>query len=84
MNRLIWLRPVLSCCFVWNAGMGMVRGSTTEGGQDKRPDAPGRYGVVVVGVFACCALGRSAALTATPLIIRAFHRTMPDFREART
>lgn len=80
----IWLRPVPSCCFVWNAAGGGLQPNSTTGGQDKRPDARGRYGVVVVGVFACCTLDQSAALTAIALILFIFHRAMPDFGEART
>lgn len=80
----IWLRPVLSRCFVWNAADGGLHTISTTGGQDKRPDARGRYGVVVVGVFACCVLGCSAAPTAIALILLSFHRAMPDFGEART
>lgn len=83
MRILIWLRPVPPCCVVWNAADGGLQPISTTGGQDKRPDARGRYGVVVVGVFACCALGRSAASTAIFLIIRAFHRATPDFGNAR-
>lgn len=80
----IWLRPVLSCCLVWNAADGGLQSNSTTGGQDKRPDARGRYGVVVVGVFACCTLDHSAAPTAIALILLSFHRAMPDFGEART
>ncbi len=83
MNATIWLRPVSSCCFVWNAADGGLQPPSTTGGQDKRPDARGRYGVVVVGVFACCALGRSAAPTATSLITMHLHRATPVFAEAR-
>ncbi|RVT81610.1 hypothetical protein DXV76_20205 [Rhodobacteraceae bacterium CCMM004] len=79
----IWLRPVPSCCFVWNAAGGGLQTNSTTGGQDKRPDAQGVYGVVVVGVFACCELSHSAAPTVIPLILRAFHRAMLDFWEAR-
>ncbi len=79
MSALIWLRPVPSCCFVWNAADGGLQSISTTGGQDKRPDAQGVYGVVVVGVFACCALGHSAAITAILMNMRAFHRAAPDF-----
>ncbi len=80
----IWLRPVPSCWFVWNAADGGLQPKSTTGGQDKRPDARGRYGVVVVGVFACCTLDYSAAFTAIPLILLSFHRAMPDFGDTRT
>lgn len=83
MTAPVWLRPVLSCRFVWNAADGGVQPNSTTGGQDKRPGTRGRYGVVVVGVFACCALGHSAALPAIPLIICAFHRAMSDFGKVR-
>lgn len=75
----IWLRPVPSCCFVWNAAGGGLQPISTTGGRDKRAGALERYGVVVVGVFACRALGRSAAPTATALITLLFHRATPDF-----
>ncbi len=80
----IWLRPVPSCCFVWNAAGGGLQTNSTTGGQDKRPDAQGVYGVVVFEVFACCSLGHSAAFTAIALITQGFHRAVPDFGEART
>lgn len=79
----IWLRPVPSCCFVWNAADGGLYPISTTGGQDKRPDAQGVYGVVVVGVFACCALGNSAALMAIAVITRSFHRATSVSAEAR-
>ncbi len=79
MTAAIWLRPVPSCCFVWNAADGGLQPNSTNGGQDKRPDARGRYGVVVVGVFACCATHYSAAPRANPLIISCFHRAVRDF-----
>ncbi len=79
----IWLRSVPSCCFVWNAADGVLQPNSTNGGQDKRQVARGRYGVVVVGVFACGTLDHSAAPTVIPLILRAFHRAMLDSWEAR-
>ncbi len=75
----IWLRPIPSCCLVWNAADGGLQSNSTTGGQDKRPDAQGVYGVVVVGVFACCELSHSAAHRANPLITIGFHRAMPHF-----
>lgn len=77
----ISLRLVPSCCLVWNAADGGLQPTSTTGGQDKRPDARWRYGVVVVGLFACCALGHSAAHRVISLILRPFHRAMPDFVE---
>ncbi|WP_293616233.1 hypothetical protein [Ponticaulis sp.] len=82
MSALFWLRPVPSCCIIWNAAGGGLQPTSTTGRQDKRPDARGVYGVVVVGVFACCALGRSAALTAISLITLRFYRATPDFAVA--
>ena len=79
MRAPIWLCPVLSCCFVWNAADGGLQPTSTTGGRDKRAGAHGRYGVVVVGVFACCALGRSAATKAISLITLRYHRATPDF-----
>lgn len=84
MSAPVWLRTVLSCWFVWNAAGGGLQPTSTTGGQDKRPDAQGVYGVVVFEVFACCSLGHSAAFTAIALITQGFHRAVPDFGEART
>lgn len=74
MNGLAWLRLVLSCCFVWNAGIGRTVETTTKGGQDKRPGTLGRYGIVVVGFFASFAESRSADLNPICLISIAFNR----------
>ncbi len=79
----IWLRPVPSCCFVWNAAGGGLQTNSTTGGQDKRTDARGRYGVVVVGVFTCCALNFRAAITAITLLLHSFHRATPVSAEAQ-
>jgi len=79
MTVQIWLRPVPSCCVVRNAADGGLQPISTTGGRDKRAGALGRYGVVVVGVFACCALGRSAVPTTISLISLRFHRATPDF-----
>ncbi len=84
MIAAIRLRPVLSCGFVWNAADGGFPPISTTRGQDKRPDAQGVYGVVVVGFSACCALGHSATLTAISLITLRFHRATPDFVVACT
>lgn len=75
-------RSALSCPIVWNAAVGGLVQRATVGGQDKRPDARGVYGIVVVEVFVCRELGNSAALTAIPLITYTFHRAMPYFGEA--
>lgn len=75
----LWLRPVPSCCFVWNAADGGFQPTSTTGGRDKRAGALERYGVVVVDIFACCALGHSAAPAAISLIRLRFHRATPDF-----
>ncbi len=83
MNAPIWLRPVPSCCVVWNAEDGGLQPISTTGRQDKRPDAQGVYGVVVIRVFARCALGHSAVPKVILLILRPFHRATPVFGEAR-
>lgn len=82
MSGSFAVRAVLSCCLVWNAAEGRLQQGSTVGGQDKRPDARGVYGIVVVEVFVCRELGNSAALTAIPLITYTFHRAMPYFGEA--
>ncbi|WP_156882967.1 hypothetical protein [Rhodovulum sp. P5] len=81
MSALIWLRPVLSCCLVWNSAGGELQPISTTGGQDKRAGAHGRYGIVVVDVFACCALDRSATGALINLISFIFFRPTPSFRE---
>lgn len=79
MIETIWLRPVPSCCVVWRAADGGVQPNSTTGGRDKRAGALGRYGVVVVRLFARCALGYSAAPAAISLITLRFYRATPDF-----
>ena len=55
-------------------GVQATESETTEGRRDKRPRANGRYGVVVVDVFAHLAKDRSAAHVAYLLIFQHFHR----------
>lgn len=82
MIAAIRLRPVLSCCFVWNAADGGFPPISTTGGQDKRPGAQGVYGVVVVGFFAYCVYRHRAIHKLRLLISFHFYRATPDFAEA--
>ena len=63
-------------------GERATESETTAGGQDKRPRANWRYGVVVVGVFARCPERYSAAPAACPLIFLHFRRAA-HFRRGR-
>ncbi len=77
MNAAFWLRPVLSCRFVWNAVFGAMRERSTTGGQDKRPGTLGRYGFGIVGFFAHFRNIYSAACQPSRLTSLGFRRAVP-------
>ncbi len=79
MIATIWLRPVPSCCFVWNAADGGLHPKSTNGGRDKRRGAHGHYRVVVVGFFMRCMTRDSATTAAKALISNNFCRATLDF-----
>ncbi|KCZ51252.1 hypothetical protein HY2_11905 [Hyphomonas pacifica] len=55
-------------------GRTETEGATTTGGRDKRRGTDARYVVVVVGHFARCGHGHSAAPRFNPLFSCGFHR----------
>ena len=59
---------------VFPGGRTGTEGATTTGGRDKRRGTDTRYVVVVVGYFARCGHGHSAAPRLNPLFLCGFHR----------
>ena len=65
---------VLACPIAVPEGMRATDSRTTEGGRDKRRGTDARYVVVVVGHFARCGHGHSAAPPLKPLFLCGIHR----------
>ena len=83
MIAAIWLRPVPSCCFVWNAADGGLQPISTTGGRDKRRGVYPLYRIVVIGFFACRSFVRSAATEAKCLKKMRFDRATCEFMGSR-